>query len=237
LIPPSSSLLHSIPKVKINLIFLLDSDTDKVHRQQSSIHHIHSLTPQQYLVTTPPDLNNLKFAHGEVEIMGLRSFFCFKVSQKGTKSETAKEFPWNSCEQWQTLKEGYEAEGYAGVVRCPSCKSCIKAYRQITNKDILRFEQEIEGGKGRCTLHLPITFNGEASKKIASPVVQGRFKSSINGQSYDVLKEVFFASIRCVKCQELLHMYDRIIRYDGQDTQNWVLSRKDPKKIDEKTEF
>lgn len=138
------------------------------------------------------------------------------------------------------MDEGYEAEGYAGSVKCSGCKAEIKAYRQITKKDVLRFEQDIEGGKGRCTLHLPITFNGEAAKwnkPVEDAKVLGRYKSSINGESYDVLKEVFFASVRCVNCKEVMHMYDRIIRYDGKKTQNWVLSRKDPKVIDEKIDF
>jgi hypothetical protein len=172
----------------------------------------------------------------------LRSLFCLKrFGQASNFSSTKDEFPWTDCVQWQTMSEGYEAEGFAGSVKCCSCKSEIKAYRQITGKDVLRFEQEIEGGHGRCTLHLPITFNAEASKwsaktKVSGKKVLGRYKSNINGESYDVLKEVFFGTVKCANCQEMMHMYDRIIRYDGKDTTNWVLSRKDSKIIDEKIE-
>jgi ribosomal protein S27E len=142
------------------------------------------------------------------------------------------------------MSEGYEAEGYAGTIRCSGCKSEINAYRQVTLKDVLRLEQEIEGGRGRCTLHLPITFNSEAAKWSGKSeidedkVVIGRYRNNASGVRYDVLKEVFFASIKCINCGEVMHMYDRSVRYDGKNTQNWVLSRKDPKALeDEKFDY
>jgi len=149
-----------------------------------------------------------------------------------------KKFNFNNCNKWLDLgAEGYSTEGFVGQFTCPGCRNKISAYREVvqTNgkplKDALRFEQTIEGGSGRCVTQVQITFESEFTE------MESRLlPANVLGTpcACDVVKEKFFATVKCMGCQDTLHFYNQVKRCKDVGRLRWFLTRKETKSIEEK---
>lgn len=151
-------------------------------------------------------------------------------------------------------EQGFYNEGLEGVYKCPTkhCKNSVSVYRQVrrqtkTFHDVLRFEQTVPVAKsskitaksttknppnlqytlaGKATISVPVVWNGEIKKPVSEKEYIGTVKT-VDGKTYTLVKQRFFAAVPCVRCKRDMHLWDELRKYEGEEEMRWFLARKE----------
>jgi hypothetical protein len=94
--------------------------------------------------------------------------------------------------------------------------------------DNLRFEQEIEGGAGRCVRTLPTSFDAEfvEFKGCRTEKLEGEERKCANGRKFELLWEKDYGLLECMSCKRKIEFVNQVRRYEGEKQVKWFMTNK-----------